>query len=77
MIAYAVPCKEDIGLRTEFHVNAGPASQPIAGSMPVNRLQRWPNTNLSLGLLYTLRKQAEFTQCCFNVDPLSSTLARY
>ena len=45
--------------------------------MPVNRLQRWPNTNPSLGLLYTLRKHVAFTQCRFNVDPQSSTLARH
>ena len=53
-----------------------PASQPIAGSIPVNRLRRWPNTNASLGLLFTLRKHVAFTHCCFNVYPQSSTLAR-
>ena len=45
--------------------------------MTVNRLRRWPNTNPSLGLLYTLRKHVDFTQCCFNDDPQSSTLARH
>ena len=55
----------------------GPALQPIAGSMPVNRLLRLPNTNLSPGLLYTSRKHVTFSQCCFNVDPQSSTLARH
>ena len=34
---------------TKFQLNVGPASQPIAGSMPVNRLRRWPNTNPSHG----------------------------
>ena len=62
---------------TKFRFSVGPASQPIAGSMPVNRLRRWPNTNPSPGLLYTLRKHVAFTQCCFNVDPHSSTLARH
>ena len=47
------------------------------GSMLVNRLRRWHNTNLSPDLLYTLRKQVAFNQCCFNVDPQSSTLARH
>ena len=41
-----------------------------------NRLRRWPNTNPSLGLLYTLRKNVALTQCCLNVDPQSLTLAR-
>ena len=44
--------------------------------MPVNCLRRWPNTNLSPGLLYTLHKHEAFNQFCFNVDPQSSTLAR-
>ena len=26
-----------------------PASQPIAGSMPVNRIRRWPNIETELG----------------------------
>ena len=64
----------------QFRFNVRPASQPIAGSMPVNCLRRWPNTNPTLGLLYTLRqhisKYVALTQCCFNVDPQSSTLAQ-
>ena len=72
-----VPHTEDVGLPTKFRFNVGPASQPIAGLMPINRLRRWPNTNLSLGLLYNLRKHVAFTQCCCNVDPQSSTLARH
>ena len=35
----------NIGLLTQFRVNVGPASQPFAVSMPVNRLQRWLKTN--------------------------------
>ena len=70
-------CTEDVGLPTKSRFNVGPESQPIAGSMPVNRLRRWLSTNPSLGLLYTLRKDVAFTQCCFNVDPQSLTLVRY
>ena len=54
ILAYDVSLGEDAGLATKFRFNVGPALQPIAGSMPVNRLRRWPNTNLSPGLLYTL-----------------------
>ena len=68
--------RTDVGLPTKFRFNGGPASQPIAGSMPVKRLRRWPNTNPSLGLLYTLRKHVVYPQCCFNVDPQSLTLAQ-
>ena len=46
-----VPRTEDVGLPTQFRFNVGPVSQPIAVSMPVNRLRRWPNTNPTLGLL--------------------------
>ena len=55
VLAYDIPRTEDVGLPTKFRFNVGPASQPIAGSMPVNRLRRWPNTNPSLGLLYLRR----------------------
>ena len=74
---YDVPRTEDVGLPTKSRLNVGPASQPSAGSMPVNRLRRWPNNNPSMGLLYTLRKHVEFIQCCFNIDPQASTLARH
>ena len=47
ILAYDVPGTEDVGLPTKFQFNVGPGSQPIAGSMPVNRLRRLPNTNLS------------------------------
>ena len=77
ILAYDAPRTEDVGLPTKFRFNAGQALQPIAGSMPVNRLRRWPNTNLSPGLLYTSRERVAFNQCCFNVDPQSSTLARH
>ena len=63
ILAYHVPRTEDVGLPTKFRFNVEPALQPIAGSMPVNRLLRWPNTNLSPGLLYTLRKHLAFNQC--------------
>ena len=41
---YDVHRTHDVGLRTRFRFNFGPASQPIPGSMTVNRLRRWPNT---------------------------------
>ena len=75
ILAYDVPGTKDVGLPTKFRFNVGPDVQPIAGSMPVNRLPRWLNTNLSPGLLYTLREHVAFNQCCFNVDLQSSTLA--
>ena len=69
------PRTEDVGLPIKFRFNVGPTLQPIVGSLPIDRLRRWPNTNLSSGLLYSFRKHVAFNQCCFNVDPLSSTLA--
>ena len=42
ILAYDVPGTEDVGLPTKFGFNVGPALLPIAGSMPVNRLPRWP-----------------------------------
>ena len=36
MLAYDVPCTEDVGLLSKFRFNVGPASHPIAGSPPVN-----------------------------------------
>ena len=66
IFAYDVPDTEDVGLPTKFRLSVEPALQPIAGSMPVNRLRRWPSTNLSPGLLYTLRKHVSFNQYCLN-----------
>ena len=63
VLAYDVPRIEDVGLPTKFRFKVGPASQPIAGSMPVNRLRGCPNANSSLGLLYTYRKHVAFAQC--------------
>ena len=78
---YDVPRIHDVGLPTQCRFKVGQASQPIAGSMPENRPQRWPSTNPTLGLLYALRqyisKHMAFTQCCFNIDPKSSTLAQH
>ena len=76
ILAYDVLHTDVVGLPTKFQFNVGPASQPFAGSMQVNRLRRWPSTNPSLGPLYTLRKHVAFTLVCFDVDPQSSTLAR-
>ena len=36
--------QHNVGLLT----NVGPASQPIAGSIPVNRIRRWPNIETEL-----------------------------
>ena len=43
-----------VGLPVKFCFNVGPASWSIAGSMPVNRLRRWLNTNPSLSQLCRL-----------------------
>ena len=40
ILAYDVPDTKDVGLPTKFWLNVGPALQPIAGSIPVNRLRR-------------------------------------
>ena len=42
ILAFDVPHTDDVGLPTKFRFNVGSASQPIAGSMPVNRLQADP-----------------------------------
>ena len=73
--AYDVPRTEDVGPPAKFRFNVGPASQPIAGSMQVNRLRGWPNTNLSMCLLYTLQTRGihlMLFQCwpkVFDADP--------
>ena len=71
----------DVGLPTQFRFNVGPALQPIARLMTVNRLRCWPNINLTLGLLYTLHqhisKHMPFTRSCFNVELQPSTLAQH
>ena len=40
ILAYDAPDTEDVGLPTKFRFNFVPALQPIAGSMPGNRLRR-------------------------------------
>ena len=51
-----VPGTHNVGLPTQYRFNMGPASQPIAGSMPVNRIRLWPNIETELGdcLLFAL-----------------------
>ena len=39
----------NVGLPTQYPFNVGSASQPIAGTMPVNRIRRWPNIETELG----------------------------
>ena len=51
ILAYDVPRTKDVGLSTKFRGSMlGERRRP----MPVNRLRRCPNTDTSLGLLYTL-----------------------
>ena len=71
-IAYDVPHTEDVGLSHQIPVQCW-ASVIAHCRINAGRLQRWPNTNPSLDLLYTLLKHVSFTQCWFNVDPQSST----
>ena len=44
-----VPGTQNVGLPIQYRFNVGPASQPIAGSVPVNRIRRWPNIETELG----------------------------
>ena len=44
-----VPRTHNVGLPYQYQFNVGPASQPIAGSMPVNCIRRWPNIETELG----------------------------
>ena len=44
-----VPGTHNVGLPTKYWFNVGPASQPIAGSMPVNRIRRSPNIKTEMG----------------------------
>ena len=44
-----VPGTHNEGLPTQYRINVGPASQPIAGSMLVNCIRRWPNIKTELG----------------------------
>ena len=67
ILAYDVPGTDDRGLPTKFRFNAGPALQPIAGSMPVNRLRRWPTLIYHQAVVYfnaqTRRIQPMLFQC--------------
>ena len=71
---YDVSRTEDVGLPTTFRFNVGPASQPIAGSMPVNRLPRWPNTNPSLGLLHSPNAASMLTHSLRRWPNIETTL---
>ena len=59
----------DVGLPTKLRLNVGPALQPIAGSMPVNRLRRWPSTNLSPGLLLAQTRGIQCWPTFFDAGP--------
>ena len=69
-----VPRTEDVGLPTKCRLNDVPASQPIAGSMLVYCLRRWPYTNPSLGLLYTLPNTRHLSN---DVSMLTHSLRRW
>ena len=44
-----VPGTHNVGLPIQWRFNIGPASQPIAGSMQVNRMRGWINIETELG----------------------------
>ena len=44
---YDVPGTHNVGLPTQYRFNGGLTS-PIASSMPVNRIRRWPNIETEL-----------------------------
>ena len=46
---YDVPGTHNTGLPTQYRLNVGPASQPIAVSMPVIHIRCWPNIRTELG----------------------------
>ena len=70
----------DVGLPTRFRFNVGPASHHIARSMTFNRLRCWPNTNLTLGLLYSLLCTSTSANTCHSpraVSMLNYSLRRW
>ena len=44
-----VPRTHNVDLPTQYRLNVEPASQPIANSMRVNHIWRWPNIETKLG----------------------------
>ena len=40
--------QHNVGLPTQYRFNVGPASQLIAGFLPVNRIRRWPSFETEL-----------------------------
>ena len=43
-----LPGTHNVGLPAQYRFNVGPTPQPIAGSMPVNRIRHWPNIETEL-----------------------------
>ena len=74
-LAYDVPRTENAGLPTKFLLMLGRRRSTLLVQYGQSS-RHWPDTNPSLGLPCTLRKHVAFTQCCFNVDQQSFTLAR-
>ena len=76
-------------VHTQYRLNFGPASQPIAGSMPVNRIRRWPNIETELGdcpvfaltalrvILYPPKGNVETALLPVKAEPAQSTLAGF
>ena len=75
ILAYGVPGTQDVGLPTKSRCNFGPASQLTVQCRSI--IYDAGPTLIHHWLLHTLRKHGEFIQCCFNVDPQSSTLAQH
>ena len=43
------PMQHNVGPPTQYRFNVRPVTQPIAGSMPVNRIRHWPSIETELG----------------------------
>ena len=75
--SYDAPRTEDVGLPTKFRFNVEPASQPIAGSMPINRLRPGPTLIHHWFCCILCANTWHSPNAIFNVVPQSSTLARH
>ena len=62
-LVVGLPCTDDVGLPTLFRFNVGTASQPIAGSMPTNRLRRWHQHYSNTGSVVYLGARVPANTC--------------
>ena len=82
ILAYDVLCTEDVGLPIKSRINVRPASQPIAGSMPVydtapTLILYWVDIWWLYRVFWLLhcyagygaRKHDTSAQCCCNAEP--------